>query len=131
MPPGHRASGCRSGAPRCRTSRSSRGRARRSGPARRFVRSSSTSGGSVGEPSLRRATSTRIGRYGKPTTDRAYPVAMPRNRLISLAPPAERAFLVAVDTGDATGWNAEESLFELAALAETAGADVVGAEWQN
>ncbi|HEY8868976.1 MAG TPA: GTPase HflX [Candidatus Limnocylindrales bacterium] len=52
-------------------------------------------------------------------------------QLIELAPPAEKAFLVAVDTGDQTGWSAEDSLAELASLADTAGADVVGAEWQN
>jgi GTP-binding protein HflX len=56
---------------------------------------------------------------------------MPRNRLIQVAPPAERAFLVAVDTGEDPGWTAENSLEELAALAATAGAEVVGAEWQN
>ena len=51
--------------------------------------------------------------------------------LIDLVPPIEKAFLVAVDTGDADGWNAQDSLLELANLATTAGADVVGAEWQN
>jgi GTPase len=56
---------------------------------------------------------------------------MPRQTLVELAPPAERAFLVACDTGDDPGWNAEESLAELASLADTAGAEVVGAEWQN
>jgi GTP-binding protein HflX len=57
---------------------------------------------------------------------------MPRdNGTIDLAPPIEKAFLVAVDTGDDPGWNARESIEELAALATTAGADVVGAEWQN
>jgi GTP-binding protein HflX len=56
---------------------------------------------------------------------------MPRTTTIDLAPPVERAFLVAVDTGDDPGWTAEDSLAELAALADTAGADVVGAEWQN
>src|SRR6266545_6294760 len=56
---------------------------------------------------------------------------MPRDSLISLAPPAEKAFLVAVDTGDDSGWRAEDSLAELASLALTAGAEVVGAEWQN
>jgi GTP-binding protein HflX len=54
-----------------------------------------------------------------------------RARLIDLAPPTEKAFLVAVDVGDDGGWTAEESLNELANLATTAGADVVGAEWQN
>jgi GTP-binding protein HflX len=54
-----------------------------------------------------------------------------RNKLIDLIPPAERAFLIAVDTGQDPGWTAEESLNELANLAITAGAEVVGAEWQN
>src|SRR4051794_844892 len=51
--------------------------------------------------------------------------------LIDLAPSIEKAFLVAVDTGSDDGWTAEDSLTELANLATTAGADVVGAEWQN
>jgi GTP-binding protein HflX len=50
---------------------------------------------------------------------------------IDLSAPVERAFLVAVDTGDDPGWTAEESINELASLADTAGAEVVGAEWQN
>jgi GTPase len=56
---------------------------------------------------------------------------MSPRELIDLAPPVEKAFLVAVDTGDDPGWTAEDSLTELAALAVTAGAEVVGAEWQN
>jgi len=56
---------------------------------------------------------------------------MPRSTTVDLAQPAEKAFLVAVDTGDDPGWNAQDSLAELASLAETAGAVVVGAEWQN
>jgi GTP-binding protein HflX len=56
---------------------------------------------------------------------------MPRPATIDLAPPVEKAFLIAVDTGGEPGWSAEDSLTELAALADTAGADVVGAEWQN
>ncbi|HMJ79758.1 MAG TPA: GTPase HflX [Candidatus Dormibacteraeota bacterium] len=56
---------------------------------------------------------------------------MSPRRPIDLQPPVERAFLVAVDTGDDPGWTAAESLEELAALADTAGAEVVGAEWQN
>jgi GTPase len=52
-------------------------------------------------------------------------------KLIELERPIEKAFLVAVDTGTEPGWNAEDSLAELANLALTAGADVVGAEWQN
>ncbi len=51
--------------------------------------------------------------------------------MIDLAAPTEKAFLLAVDTGDDAGWSAEESLTELANLATTAGAEVVGAEWQN
>src|SRR6188508_717113 len=51
--------------------------------------------------------------------------------MIDLAVPIEKAFLVAVDTGSEDGWTAEDSLAELASLAATAGADVVGAEWQN
>ncbi len=53
------------------------------------------------------------------------------NGMIDLATPVEKAFLVAVDTGGDGGWTAEDSLAELANLAATAGADVVGAEWQN
>ena len=56
---------------------------------------------------------------------------MTRADVIDLEHPAEKAFLVAVDTGDDPGWTAEESLVELANLATTAGAVVVGAEWQN
>ena len=50
---------------------------------------------------------------------------------IDLTPAPERAFLIAVDTGSDEGWPAEDSLQELASLARTAGADVVGAEWQQ
>jgi GTP-binding protein HflX len=53
------------------------------------------------------------------------------HKLIDLEPPVERAFLVAVDTGSDDRWTAQDSLTELANLATTAGADVVGAEWQN
>ncbi len=55
---------------------------------------------------------------------------MPRPTL-DVAPPAEKAFLIAVDTGEDPGWTAEDSLAELASLAATAGAEVVGVEWQN
>ncbi len=51
--------------------------------------------------------------------------------LIDLETPVEKVFLVAVDTGGEDGWSAQDSLSELASLALTAGADVVGAEWQN
>jgi GTP-binding protein HflX len=43
----------------------------------------------------------------------------------------ERAYLIAVDTGDDAGWSAEESLGELAALVETAGGEVVGSSAQR
>ena len=56
---------------------------------------------------------------------------MSRSEPIDLTPKVERAFLIAVDTGDDPGWTAEESLTELANLADTSGAEVVGAEWQN
>ncbi|MEK6721665.1 MAG: GTPase HflX [Chloroflexota bacterium] len=56
---------------------------------------------------------------------------MSRSELIDVAPPAELAFLVAVDTGREDGWTAPDSLAELANLSETAGATVVGMEWQN
>jgi len=58
-------------------------------------------------------------------------MASPADRMIDLVPPVERAFLVAVDTRDDPGWTAAESVDELAALARTAGAEVVGAEWQR
>src|SRR6476620_11996381 len=61
----------------------------------------------------------------------AYPSRTMSSDMIDLAPHVERAFLVAVDTGSDDGWTAEDSLTELANLATTAGADVVGAEWQN
>ena len=54
-----------------------------------------------------------------------------RPTTIDVTPPIERAFLAAVDTGQDAGWSAEESLAELGNLALTAGAEVVGAEWQN
>jgi GTP-binding protein HflX len=54
-----------------------------------------------------------------------------RTAPIDLTPAPERAFLIAVDTGSDEGWPAEDSLQELASLARTAGADVVGAEWQQ
>ncbi len=53
------------------------------------------------------------------------------SHLVDLSRPVEKAFLVAVDTGEDPGWTAEESLAELTSLADTAGAEVVGAEWQN
>jgi hypothetical protein len=45
---------------------------------------------------------------------------VPSSTLIDLAPPQERAFLIAVGTGTDPGWSAESSLEELAALADTA-----------
>ena len=43
----------------------------------------------------------------------------------------EKAFLIAVDTGEEDGWTAGESLLELAALVEAAGGEVVGSVWQK
>jgi GTPase len=51
--------------------------------------------------------------------------------MIDLTAPVEKAFLVGVDTGAESGWAVQDSLAELASLATTAGAEVVGAEWQN
>ena len=56
---------------------------------------------------------------------------MTARQLIDTTTPVEKAFLVAVDTGTEDGWTAQDSLAELANLASTAGAEVVGAEWQN
>ena len=56
---------------------------------------------------------------------------MSRSQPFDLTPEREHAFLIAVDTGDDEGWTAQDSLEELANLADTAGAEVVGAEWQN
>ena len=62
----------------------------------------------------------------KPTGRRAA-----RERDDGRPPEREKAYLIAVDTGDDEGWTAEESLNELAALVETAGAEVVGRVVQN
>ena len=137
--------GCRGGQGRRRPRASRRSEAGRSGPSRSSSRDrprptpprrqlprsrartpvrpgGSTPTGST--PRLRRS------RPGSPPGRHGYPDSMPKE-LIDLAPPVERAFLIAVDTGDDPGWTAEESLAELASLADTAGAEVVGAEWQN
>jgi len=50
----------------------------------------------------------------------------PRSTLIDLAAPDERAFLIGLDDPGGDRWPVERSLAELAALAETAGAVVVG-----
>src|ERR1044071_6165182 len=67
----------------------------------------------------------------RPRADPRYPSAVMAQKLIELEVPQEKAFLVAVDTAAAAGSSAEDSLADLATLAITAGADVVGAEWQN
>ncbi len=54
-----------------------------------------------------------------------------RERVDGRPPARERAYLIAVDVGDGGGWTAEESLSELAALVETAGAEVVGSVAQH
>src|SRR5256714_6078390 len=56
-----------------------------------------------------------------------------RERLIDLRVPEERAFLIGLDglREPQQGWPVERSLAELAALAETAGAAVVGTAFQR
>ena len=54
-----------------------------------------------------------------------------RDRMIDLTTPVERAFLIGLDTPGDAGWPVERSLAELAALAETAGATVVGSAFQR
>ena len=76
----------------------------------------------------------QIVRCPSTATEPVIPAAVSSGRMtnmIELTPPVEKAFLVAVDTGDDQGWTAQESLAEIANLATTAGAEVVGAEWQN
>ena len=51
--------------------------------------------------------------------------------MIDLTTPAERAFLIGIDRPDAATWPIQRSLSELAALAETAGATVVGSASQR
>ena len=53
-----------------------------------------------------------------------------RARMNDLTAPDERAFLIGLDDSD-RGWPVERSLAELAALAETAGATVVGSAFQR
>ena len=53
-------------------------------------------------------------------------------RLYETRPPRERAFLVGVElTGGRSAWKAEDSLQELALLADTAGLEVVGSTYQR
>lgn len=59
------------------------------------------------------------------------PVKPHGRHIINLAPPQERAFLIGVEGQENHGWPAQDSLEELASLARTAGAEVVGAEWQH
>ena len=54
-----------------------------------------------------------------------------RARLIDLTTPVERAFLIGLDDPEDRRWPVERSLAELAALAETAGAVVVGSAFQR
>ena len=86
--------------------------------------------GDAGAARLQRAALQGRHRGSGPTAGYAT-APMSSRETIDLAPPVEKAFLVAVDTGDDEGWTAEDSLTELATLATTAGAEVVGAEWQN
>src|SRR5574338_168827 len=52
-------------------------------------------------------------------------------RLIDLGTPEERAFLIGLDRGPGQRWPVQRSLAELGALAETAGATVVGRAFQR
>ena len=54
-----------------------------------------------------------------------------RPRLIDLTTPDERAFLIGLDNGRTAQWPVARSLAELGALAETAGATVVGSASQQ
>jgi len=54
-----------------------------------------------------------------------------RDHMIDLTAPDERAFLIGLDTPRNGGWPVERSLAELGALAETAGATVVGSAFQR
>ena len=54
-----------------------------------------------------------------------------RARMIDLTTPVERAFLIGLDDPSDGRWPVERSLAELAALAETAGATVVGSTFQR
>jgi GTP-binding protein HflX len=54
-----------------------------------------------------------------------------RARMIDLISPVERAFLIGLDDPGDHRWPVERSLAELAALAETAGATVVGSAFQR
>jgi GTP-binding protein HflX len=54
-----------------------------------------------------------------------------RTRMIDLTTPVERAFLIGIDDPRDGRWPVARSLAELAALAETAGATVVGSAFQR
>jgi len=54
-----------------------------------------------------------------------------RARMIDLTTPVERAFLIGLDDPRDGRWPVGRSLDELAALAETAGASVVGSAFQR
>ena len=54
-----------------------------------------------------------------------------RSRLIDLTAPTERAFLIGLDDPSDGRWPVQRSLAELGALAETAGATVVGSAFQR
>jgi len=54
-----------------------------------------------------------------------------RSRMIDLTEPAERAFLIGLDNPRDGQWPVARSLAELGALAETAGATVVGSAFQR
>lgn len=59
------------------------------------------------------------------------PAMAERSTVIDLTAPSERAFLIGIDDGRDRRWPIERSLAELGALAETAGATVVGTASQR
>ena len=79
----------------------------------------------------KRPGSVRAGAGNQPAGDQPTGRRAPRERDDGRPPEREKAYLIAVDTGGDEGWTAEESLNELAALVETAGAEVVGRVVQN
>jgi GTPase len=85
----------------------------------------------AGDSGPKRPGSVRAGAGNQPAGDQPTGRRAPRERDDGRPPEREKAFLIAVDTGGEEGWTAEESLNELAALVETAGAEVVGRVVQN
>ena len=113
---------------RAATSRSPSASGRGSGPSPAIAWLDAAATGAAARRRRRApASAGRVAARGR----RGYPSADAQDDDRSDACPSRRRSSSAVDTGDDAGWPAEDSLAELASLATTAGADVVGAEWQN